>query len=53
MTIKNLYPPNRPTSVYNVVNGRAELPPAGNFTRASKATVGTINASSLGSKRNG
>ena len=43
MTIKNLYPPNRPTSVYNVVNGRAELPPAGSFARASKATVGTIN----------
>ena len=35
MTIKNLYPPNRPASIYNVINGRPELPISGTLTRAS------------------
>lgn len=38
MTIKNLYPDTRPQTVYNVINGRPELPAASTFSRA---TVGT------------
>ena len=38
MTIKNLYPPNRPVSIYNVINGRPELPVISTFSRSTKAT---------------
>ena len=38
MTIKNLYPSSRPQSIYNVINGRPELPAASTFSRASEAT---------------
>jgi len=38
MTIKNLYPKARPRSIYNVINGRPELPAASTFSRASEAT---------------
>ena len=38
MTIKNLYPKSRPATIYNVINGRPELPAASTFSRASKAT---------------
>lgn len=38
MTIKNLYPKSRPQIIYNVVNGRPELPAASAFSRASEAT---------------
>ena len=37
MTIKNLYPDSRPQSIYNVINGRPELPAASTFSRASQA----------------
>ena len=45
MTIKNLYPTQRPTYVYNVINGRAELPVNSTFTRASVGTY--VNSSGL------
>jgi len=38
MTIKNLYPPSRPALIYNVINGRPELPVSSAFSRASTAT---------------
>lgn len=38
MTIKNLYPKSRPATIYNVINGRPELPAASTFSRASEAT---------------
>ena len=38
MTIKNLYPKARPQTIYNVINGRPELPAASTFSRASEAT---------------
>ena len=38
MTIKNLYPPSRPASIYNVINGRPELPVNSTFSRASVGT---------------
>jgi hypothetical protein len=38
MTIKNLYPKARPQSIYNVINGRRELPLASTFSRASGAS---------------
>jgi len=38
MTIKNLYPKARPNIIYNVINGRPELPAASTFSRASEAT---------------
>lgn len=33
MTIKNLYPDARPQSIYNVINGRPELPAASTFSQ--------------------
>ena len=38
MTIKNLYPDSRPQSIYNVINGRPELPAASTFSRSLEAT---------------
>ena len=38
MTIKNLYPKSRPQTIYNVINGRPELPAASTFSRASAAS---------------
>ncbi len=38
MTIKNLYPKARPHIIYNVINGRPELPAQALFSRASEAT---------------
>ena len=38
MTIKNLYPKSRPQTIYNVINGRPELPSSSAFSRASEAT---------------
>jgi hypothetical protein len=38
MTIKNLYPKARPHIIYNVINGRPELPAQASFSRASEAT---------------
>ena len=38
MTIKNLYPRQRPEIIYNVINGRNELPVNSTFSRASEAT---------------
>ena len=38
MTIKNLYPKARPQIIYNVINGRQELPAASTFSRASEGT---------------
>ena len=43
MTIKNLYPKSRPQSIYNVINGRPELPAASTFSRASEATYVDAN----------
>ncbi len=43
MTIKNLYPKARPQSIYNVINGRPELPAASTFSRASEATYVDAN----------
>ena len=38
MTIQNLYPRQRPEIIYNVINGRNELPVNSTFSRASEAT---------------
>jgi hypothetical protein len=38
MTIKNLYPKARPHIIYNVINGRPELPAQASFSRASIGT---------------
>ncbi len=38
MTIKNLYPKARPHIIYNVINGRPELPAQASFSRSSEAT---------------
>ena len=38
MSIRNLYPKARPQTIYNVINGRPELPAASTFSRASEAT---------------
>lgn len=38
MTIQNLYPKARPQIIYNVINGRPELPAQASFSRASEAT---------------
>ena len=43
MTIKNLYPKSRPQNIYNVINGRPELPAASTFSRASEATYTDAN----------
>ena len=43
MTIKNLYPKARPQTIYNVINGRPELPAASTFSRASEATYTDAN----------
>ncbi len=43
MTIKNLYPKSRPQTIYNVINGRPELPAASTFSRASEATYVDAN----------
>jgi hypothetical protein len=43
MTIKNLYPKARPQTIYNVINGRPELPSASTFSRASEATYVDAN----------
>ena len=43
MTIKNLYPKARPQTIYNVINGRPELPAASTFSRASEATYVDAN----------
>ena len=55
MTIKNLYPPNRPASIYNVINGRPELPVGSTFSRASEATYvdqsGLIRVAAAGEPR--
>ena len=42
MTIQNLYPKARPDVIYNVINGRNELPINSTFSRSS---VGTYTAS--------
>ena len=36
MTIKNLYPRQRPSIIYNVINGRPELPVNGVYAQASE-----------------
>lgn len=38
MTIKNLYPKARPYIIYNVINGRPELPAQASFSRTSTGT---------------
>lgn len=38
MTIQNLYPKTRPGLIYNVINGRNELPVNSSFSRPSAAT---------------
>ena len=38
MTIQNLYPTQRPEIIYNVINGRNELPVNSTFSRASQGT---------------
>jgi hypothetical protein len=38
MSIKNLYPKARPQSIYNVINGRPELPASSTFSRTSIGT---------------
>ena len=38
MTIQNLYPKQRPEIIYNVINGRNELPVNSTFARASQGT---------------
>lgn len=43
MSIKNLYPKARPQTIYNVINGRPELPAASTFSRASEATYVDAN----------
>ncbi len=43
MSIKNLYPKARPRSIYNVINGRPELPAASTFSRASEGTYVDAN----------
>jgi len=43
MTIENLYPKARPRSIYNVINGRPELPAASTISRASEATYTDAN----------
>ena len=43
MTIKNLYPKARPQAIYNVINGRPELPADSKFSRASEATYVDAN----------
>jgi hypothetical protein len=55
MTIKNLYPKSRPATIYNVINGRPELPGSNRFTRDSVATyvdrTGTIQAAAIDEPR--
>lgn len=43
MTIKNLYPQSRPRGIYNVINGRPELPANNIFSRASIASYTDSN----------
>ena len=38
MTIKNIYPSQRPDIIYNVINGREELPVNAEYSRAKEAT---------------
>ena len=38
MSITNKYPKSRPSGIYNVINGRPELPVQSEFTRATEAT---------------
>ena len=37
MTIRNLYPKARPQIIYNIVNGRPDLPVQAEFSRSSEA----------------
>ena len=43
MTIRNLYPSQRPTIIYNVINGRRELPVNAAYSRASAGTYVDID----------
>jgi hypothetical protein len=43
MSIQNLYPKARPQTIYNVINGRPELPAASTFSRASIGTYVDAN----------
>lgn len=45
MTIKTIYPRSRPATIYNVINGRPELPVSSTFSRGSTATY--IDATGL------
>ena len=55
MTIKNLYPDSRPKTIYNVINGRPELPAASAFSRASIGSYvdssGTIQTAAVDEPR--
>lgn len=43
MTIKNIYPSQRPDIIYNVINGREELPVNAEFSRTSEASYVDAN----------